>query len=226
MARPEESLQPRHQERYVRGWPEVWLLLVGVALFVLASLPIESDSVPGWEQGIFRFFNDYSVVPWVLVWPFMQLGNFFAVPVAAAVAAYTRRFRLAASILLGGAIAYVLAKVVKGEIERGRPAAMLDDVIIRGDVPLGRGYVSGHAAVVTLLAALAWPYLGRRGRAAAAAAVVVVLLARMYVGAHLPLDVIGGAALGLTIAAVIRLLLGRPARADRLDHAVEQQVGR
>ncbi len=200
MARPLAPQETSHPQRYVRGWPEIALLGGGIALFALASLPVEPDSVPGWEQGIFRFINDHSVLPWLLVWPFMQLGNFFAVPIAAAVAASTRRFRLAASILLGGVIAYVLAKVVKGEIERGRPAAMLDDVFIRGDIPLGRGYVSGHAAVATLLAALAWPYLGTRGRAAAAAAVLVVLTARIFVGAHLPLDVIGGAALGLAMA--------------------------
>ena len=34
---------------------------------------------------------------------------------------------------------------------------------------------------------------------------VVVCLTRMYVGAHLPLDVVGGAGLGLAIAGVLRL---------------------
>jgi undecaprenyl-diphosphatase len=35
--------------------------------------------------------------------------------------------------------------------------------------------------------------------------VVVICLTRMYVGAHLPLDVVGGAGLGLAIAGVLRL---------------------
>jgi len=34
------------------------------------------------------------------------------------------------------------------------------------------------------------------------------------VGAHLPLDIIGGAGLGLAVAGAIRLLLGRPASAS------------
>jgi membrane-associated phospholipid phosphatase len=38
-----------------------------------------------------------------------------------------------------------------------------------------------------------------------------VCLARLYVGAHLPLDVVGGAALGLAVAGLVRLVLGRPA---------------
>jgi hypothetical protein len=32
----------------------------------------------------------------------------------------------------------------------------------------------------------------------------------MYVGAHLPLDMVGGAALGLAVGALVRLLLGVP----------------
>ena len=39
-----------------------------------------------------------------------------------------------------------------------------------------------------------------------------VCLARMYVGAHLPLDVVGGAALGVAVGAIARLGFGRPRR--------------
>jgi glycosyltransferase 2 family protein len=42
--------------------------------------------------------------------------------------------------------------------------------------------------------------------------VAVVFFTRMYVGAHLPLDMVGGAALGVAVGALVRLLLGVPAR--------------
>lgn len=35
--------------------------------------------------------------------------------------------------------------------------------------------------------------------------------ARVYVGAHLPLDVTGGAGLGYAVAAAVHLIFGRPA---------------
>ena len=98
-----------------------------------------------------------------------------------------------------------------GEVERGRPSSVLDEVRIRRVAALGRGYVSGHAAVVTLLVVLAWPYLGRLGRAGAVAVAVFVCLARMYVGAHRPLDVVGGAALGLAVGGAARVAFDRPA---------------
>jgi undecaprenyl-diphosphatase len=52
---------------------------------------------------------------------------------------------------------------------------------------------------------VAWPWLGRRGRVVVATLVAVVCLARVYVGAHLPLDVLGGASLGLAVDAALAL---------------------
>jgi undecaprenyl-diphosphatase len=105
---------------------------------------------------------------------------------------------------------YLLAKVVKGIVVRGRPDGLLADVVIRGTAAQGRGFVSGHAAVVTTLLVVAWPWLGRRTRLVVVVLAVAVCLARVHVGAHLPLDVLGGAALGLAVGGVVRLVLGHP----------------
>ena len=58
---------------------------------------------------------------------------------------------------------------------------------------------------------MAWPWLGNRGRLVCAVLALAVCLARVYVGAHLPPDVAGGAGLGLAVAGCVRLLVGRPA---------------
>lgn len=194
----------------VRSARDLVLVGAGAALLVLSALPVHPHSISALERDVFRVINDHTVLPFMVVWTIMQLGNFLAVPAVALAAAAWRRWRLAIGMLAGGVITYYLAKVVKGIVERGRPASVLDDVHIRGTAALGRGFVSGHAAVVTLLVVLAWPYLGRRGRMVVVALAVFVCLARIYVGAHLPLDVVGGAALGLAVAALVRLVLGRP----------------
>jgi membrane-associated phospholipid phosphatase len=141
----------------------------------------------------------------------MQLGNVLVVPTSALVAGAVRRWRLAVELLIAGTATYLTAKVAKGIWPRGRPDDLLADVVIRGEAALGRGFVSGHAATLAALAAVAWPWVGRRGRVALVGLVTVVCLARVYVGAHLPLDVVGGAGVGLAVAAVVRLGLGRAA---------------
>jgi membrane-associated phospholipid phosphatase len=195
----------------VRGGSDVVLVVLGCGVLLLAAWPVEAGRVPGTEAAVFRVLNGTTVLPFVIVWPVMQLGNVAVVPVSAFLAAAFRRWRLALELLVAGTGTYVAAKVVKGIWPRGRPDGLLADVVIRGEAALGRGFVSGHAATLTALAAVAWPWLGRRGRIAVAVVVVLVCLARVYVGAHLPLDVVGGAALGLAVAGLVRLALGRPA---------------
>jgi len=189
--------------------------VLGAALLLLCALPVHPDRVAPLEADAFRLVNHLPSIPFPLVWLPMQLGNFLVVPVAVVVALIFRRWRLAGGLALAGAGVYALAKVVKHFVERGRPSGLLDDVVVRGAEPHGLGFVSGHIAVVTALAVVAWPWLPRWGRWVVAVAVAVVFLARMYVGAHLPLDMVGGAALGLAVGVTARLLLGTHAGTER-----------
>lgn len=195
----------------LRSWADGALLAAGAVLLVLAALPVDRARVGAAETAVFRVVNDATVLPFWVVWPLMQLGNLLVVPAAAVLAAVLRRWRLAAAVLLAGVGTYLSAKVVKDLVVRGRPDGLLADVVVRGAEAHGRGFVSGHAAVAVTLVAVAWPWLGTRGRLVCAALALTVCLARVHVGAHLPLDVVGGMGLGLAIAGGVRLLLGRPA---------------
>ena len=100
-------------------------------------------------------------------------------------------------------------------MRRPRPAAFLPDVRGRGRDAAGLGYLSGHAAVAAALGAAALPRLGPAGRALTLTAIPLVGLTRLYVGAHLPLDIAGGAALGLAADAAAGLVLARTVRTLR-----------
>jgi len=187
-------------------------LAATVAVLVLATVAATGSRVSGAEEGVFHALNGHTVLPFLLVWPVMQAGSFIAIPLAGALALVRRRFRLSGALVTGGVAAYVLAKVVKHAVTRPRPGGLVPDVHLRGASAQGLGYPSGHAATVTLLAVLAWPHLGRRGRWVVGVLVAGVCLARVYVGAHLPLDVVGGAALGGALGLLLRPLAGWPRR--------------
>ena len=190
---------------------DVAWLAVGAAVLLLSALPVDESYLSGVERSVFRAVNQVPGIPFAPVWLLMQAGNIAAVPLAAGGALVARRPRLAAALAVAGALAYGGAKLVKEFVTRGRPTTLLDDVEIHGAAAQGLGFVSGHAGVVVALAVVAFPYLGPRARWAAAALAVFVCVARVYVGAHLPLDVVGGAALGILVGAVVRLAFGRPA---------------
>jgi undecaprenyl-diphosphatase len=198
-----ELLLPRHVGDLVR-------LAAAAALLVATAELVHRNRVAALEVDAFRLVNDLPGFLYPVVWAVMQLGNLLAVPAVAALAALTRRFRLAVNLLVAGVGVWFLAILVKGLVERGRPAHFLHDVHVRGAPASGLGYVSGHAAVAVALASVASPYLGRRARSLVWALAITVCLSRLYVGAHLPLDVVGGAAVGWAAGALVHLLLGAP----------------
>jgi undecaprenyl-diphosphatase len=185
------------------------MLIAGVVLLI-SALPVQRTRVSDFETDLFYAVNGLPDLLSVVLETIMQFGNFLIVPVITLGAVVLRRFRLAADLAVAGTSAWLLAKVVKQLVVRGRPAELLSDVIVRGAPGAGHGYVSGHTATAAALAAVITPYLPKRFRKFVWLIAALVGIARMYVGAHLPLDVIGGAAMGWAIGSLVHFLLGPP----------------
>src|SRR5690349_11522201 len=177
--------------------PRVRLAAGTVALLVTAAAARRGRVGPG-EAAAFRAVNDLPGWLYPPAWVVMQAG-------AAGAALLAGDRELAARLLAGGTSAWALSKAVKHLVRRPRPAGLLPGTRRRGREPTGLGYLSGHAGVAVALGAAAFPRLGPGGRALTLAVVPVVGLTRIYVGAHLPLDVAGGAAMGVVIDAVLSL---------------------
>jgi len=181
----------------------------GTAALLITAVAVHRDHVGPGEDAAFRAVNGLPDSLYLPAWVVMQLGTLGAAPAAAGVAWLAGDGELAARLLVSGTATWALSKLVKQVVRRPRPAALLPDTHRRGRDAAGLGYLSGHAGVAVALGAAALPRLGSAGRALTLSVVPVVGLTRVYVGAHLPLDVAGGAALGLAVEAAVRLAQSR-----------------
>jgi undecaprenyl-diphosphatase len=168
------------------------------------------------KDGAYRLFDAITVV-----------GSTGAVAVGAVVLAvfawwWWRSLRLAVVCVLGPALAGVGEIVLKDVIGRPRPST----AALSGES--GFGFPSGHASgatalavVIVLLAFAAFPRRHPLRAVLVVAAVLytgVIAAARVVVGAHFPLDVLGGALLGTT-ATLVAILVLLPERATASDPA-------
>ena len=218
MSESAPAVEPADVPREPRR-PWVATALVAASIAVLSGLIASTGEVPGWEQSAFHTVNDLPDWLEAPMWVFQLAGLLFVPLVVAAVAAALRRWWLAAAL-----VAFVPLKllvehvVVKQLVQRDRPGTTIcgypdafDEscAIFRGDVPLeGLSFVSGHAIIAWGVATVLWPALPHGWRWVPVGIATLNAAARVYLGAHNPLDVLGGAAIGVTIGALLVLAFG------------------
>jgi membrane-associated phospholipid phosphatase len=181
----------------------IGLITAGTALLVGSGV-LASRGISEAEEDTFRTINEF---PEEMSWPlrgFMQYGTFGTVPALAGLAWWRGRRDLSVRLAAAGTAAWIGAKFVKRIVSRGRPAALHPVANLRGNIGGDHGWISGHSAVATAISLIATPELPRVASPALTAAPAVVGFARIYVGAHEPLDVVGGIGFGMILGGLLR----------------------
>jgi undecaprenyl-diphosphatase len=207
-------------DEFTRRRTDVVVGLGGLVVLVVCAVVVRDGTVGSVERRVFEAING---LPDVLS-PAMQLAQFLGVlaigPIVALVALVLRRYRLALAAALVTVGKLAAERAVWEIVQRQRPGVTEPHAIVRGGTAdRGISFVSGHVVLVTALAWVVTPYLHGRWRIVPWALVAVVCLARIYLGAHNPLDVVGGVGLGLGIGSAANLLVGVPARLPKSEAA-------
>ena len=105
-------------------------------------------------------------------------------------------------------VAEILAQLLKELAQQPRPLAVIPGLDTHGypREPHGNAFPSAHTAVAVALVAALWPWMDRRQRVAGVALAFLVGANRIYIGAHWPLDVVGGATAGMVAASLSWLI--------------------
>jgi membrane-associated phospholipid phosphatase len=182
------------------------VLLVSLAVLAGCAVAVANGRVGPVERAV---FHDINGLPGWLHGPMLAaqyLGVLLMPLVVAAGALAFRRWRLAAALVLVVPLKLAAEKVPKILVERERPGTTVPDAILHGVPSAGLSFTSGHAIITFAIAGLLALVLPWRWAVVAFVLATLNAIARVYLGAHNPLDVVGGAAIGLAIAAVLDLV--------------------
>jgi len=160
------------------------------------------------------------------MWVLQLMGVTGTAVVVGLIVLWRRRIRLAVALFaLVPLKLFVEHVVVKNLVHRERPGSTVPDAILRDAAPSGLSFPSGHAIIAFGVATLLTPYLGRRGRIAVWTLAVLNNVSRMYLGAHNPLDVVCGAAVGVFLGCVLTWIIGLPAARRTVTTDVQVHSG-
>ena len=179
------------------------MVAVGILVGTTAAA---KRGVPSWEHRTYKAINGLPDALAPFAWPPMQFGSLISPFVLGAIAyRRNRRPEPAAFIIAAGFAAWITAKGMKKLVGRGRPHDFDSETNLRlwTEIDGSLGFVSGHAAVAMATAGIIHRYVSPGLGAAAYGVAALVGFSRIYAGAHLPIDVLGGAALGVLVSETV-----------------------
>jgi len=178
-----------------------WALVGMLFLFALIALSLVWSAGQRLDTWIFLLFNLRGYHrKWLdrVMWLATQVGNMVTAFLLAGLFFVLNYRSLAVEVILGTLTLWLLVEAIKALTDRARPFLDLEETRVIGWRERGRSFPSGHTAQTFFLMTLLSHrfQLGMGGTVALYAVAVLVGFTRMYVGAHYPRDVIGGAVLG------------------------------
>lgn len=188
--------------------PLLWTLLVGSTIIsAYLSALVFGGSVPSWEKDIFFAINQSEPAGFIellarilsdIVW----LGVF----IVAGLLLWKRFFWAAYRIAVPSTLTFGVIYVIEHIVQRGRPDDLYGSEVIMRASQDGYGFPSGHAGTISAILLALWPVLNWPLRFVSIGLISGVLWSRIFLGVHMPLDVVAGCSIALIIACGLSLL--------------------
>jgi uncharacterized membrane protein YbhN (UPF0104 family)/tRNA A-37 threonylcarbamoyl transferase component Bud32 len=203
----ERSFGPASEQPYRRRTSDWIRLVIGIA--ILAYLIHHEGHESQAELNLFNFVNGLPSSLESVFRLLYRFGALWALAIVVIAAVVMRRWRLARDLAIGGAVTWVLARLIGALVVDHSSVKESIDVVTRfgHDSP---GFPSVRLAVIVSVIAVASPYLTRPIRRINQLLILVLAFASLYLGTALPDGALAAVALGWSVAALVHLVFGSP----------------
>jgi undecaprenyl-diphosphatase len=187
-------------------------LVTAAVVVAVTSVVASGGRVGAAERAVFEAVNGLPDALHGPMWVLQLMGVTGTAVVVALVAAWRRRYRLAVALVALVPLKLLAERaVLKVLVHRERPGTTVPHADLRDAAASGLSFPSGHAIIAFGIATLLTPFLGRWGRVTVWTLAVLNNVSRVYLGAHNPLDVACGAAVGVILGCALTWLVVRDA---------------
>jgi len=195
-----------------------------VAIAVLTGLAFHADSPTATERAVVRWFDTLPKAAETFFLVFYDLLALWAVLLLAVTVLLVRRWRLARDLLVAGAAAWLLGRLlafVWGRTSLGGAFEIVFDVTNAPRFPTVR------VGIAVAMVVVASPHVTRPVRRVGQVLVTLLALSAMYLGRAYPTDLLAAVILGWGVAAAVHLAFGTPDRRPTVAqvHATLARLG-
>jgi len=199
------EIENEHTPDDSRKWWGV-ALGVSVVLFLCGTYIAHKHAVTGLNLSLFHVINNWPNSLRLFFLIVIVSSNSLWIAIAALIVTsllklYQLTWQLAAATITAAGLGYV----AKAIIAEPRPYKLLSNLHMR-TVETDASYPSGHVLIVTVIVMTLWPYLPRGWRWLIAGMIPLMAVARIYLGVHTPVDVVGGFAVSFAVVSAMRVL--------------------
>ncbi len=194
-------------------------LLISLLIFFFCLAIAKQHTASGWNERIFYDINNLSgSFKNVALYITEGLGAAYPIIACILIPVIYKRWRLAWRFFVTVGGAGVLMEIAKIIAKQPRPNVLLHGHLNVRAIESGlTSFPSGHESVATAMALTMWLILPAKWRFLSVIWILIVAVSRVYLGVHMPIDVIGGFGIGLFMFFAVKLLPSKLAKTFYLD---------